>query len=187
MGNREKLLDGAKQCLFEKGYAQTTARDIAAASGANLASIGYHYGSVQALMNAAMLQAIEEWGDAVGLALAAHGDEQGDPLAGYWRRVLSTLGEHRDLWVASVEAMLVAERQTDLRQQMADGVEQGRSGLAAIITGTAEESLDEETIRTVGSVTMALMSGVLIQWLVDPARAPGPDQVAAGLRALAKI
>lgn len=49
MGHREDLLEGAKRCLLEKGYARTTARDIGAASGTNLASIGYHYGSKEAL------------------------------------------------------------------------------------------------------------------------------------------
>jgi hypothetical protein len=34
---------------------------------------------------------------------------------------------------------------------------------------------------------MALMSGVIIQWLADPATAPGPEQIVAGLRALASI
>ena len=32
MGNREDLLAGAKKCLYEKGYARTTARDIASAA-----------------------------------------------------------------------------------------------------------------------------------------------------------
>jgi hypothetical protein len=38
-------------------------RDIVAASGTNLASIGCHYGSVWALLNAAVLAAIQEWAD----------------------------------------------------------------------------------------------------------------------------
>ena len=53
MGNREDLLAGAKRCLYEKGYASTTARDIATASGTSLAAIGYHFGSKEALMNQA--------------------------------------------------------------------------------------------------------------------------------------
>nr|WP_199834432.1 TetR family transcriptional regulator [Streptomyces sp. NRRL F-5755] len=44
MGHREDLWEGAKRCLLDKGYARTTARDIVAASGADLASIGCHYG-----------------------------------------------------------------------------------------------------------------------------------------------
>lgn len=63
MGHREDLLEGAKRCLLEKGYARTTARDIVAASGTNLASIGYHYGSKGALLNLAFLKVTEEWGD----------------------------------------------------------------------------------------------------------------------------
>ncbi|MGH3648185.1 MAG: TetR/AcrR family transcriptional regulator, partial [Micromonosporaceae bacterium] len=51
MGNREALLEGAKRCFHEKGYARTTARDIAQASGVSLAAIGYHFGSKEALMN----------------------------------------------------------------------------------------------------------------------------------------
>jgi AcrR family transcriptional regulator len=45
MGNREELIAGAKRCLIEKGFARTTARDIASASGVSLAAIGYHFGS----------------------------------------------------------------------------------------------------------------------------------------------
>ncbi|GAA2538391.1 TetR/AcrR family transcriptional regulator [Winogradskya consettensis] len=189
MGQREKLLEGAKRCLSERGYAHTTARDIVAASdGANLGSIGYHYGSTQGLLNAAMLSAIEEWGDAVGAALATGGgDEYGDPLVSYWRRTLSTLETHRATWLASIEAMIQSEHSPELRGQIADGMQQGRSGLAAMLTGREEEGLDDGTVRSVGSVAMALMSGVMIQWLIDPARAPSAEQVAAGIRALAVI
>ena len=65
MGNREALLAGAKRCLIEKGYARTTARDIAAASGVSLAAIGYHFGSKDALMNQAIYEFVGEWGDEV--------------------------------------------------------------------------------------------------------------------------
>lgn len=185
MGHREDLLDGAKRCLYAKGYARTTARDIVAASGTNLGSIGYHYGSTQALMNAAMLSAIEEWGDAIAKALATDtGDESDDPMVRYWRRVIGTMDSHRNLWMASIEAMIQSEHAPELRAQMADGLQQGRSGMAAVLTGTPEDELDPETVSGLGSIQMALMSGVMTQWLVDPAHAPSAEQVVAGLRAL---
>jgi len=56
--HRDQLVKGAIKCLQTKGYAHTTARDIAAASGANLASIGYHFGSTQALLNTAVFAVI---------------------------------------------------------------------------------------------------------------------------------
>ena len=71
MGHREDLLAGAVRCLREKGYGRTTARDIVAASGTNLASIGYHYGSTQALLNAAVFQAMEDFGAEIGQVMAA--------------------------------------------------------------------------------------------------------------------
>ena len=80
MGHREALLEGARRCLEEKGYARTTARDLVAASGTNLASIGYHFGSKEALLNAAMIEAIEEWGAELQHALAVDIDPEAAPL-----------------------------------------------------------------------------------------------------------
>jgi AcrR family transcriptional regulator len=187
MGHREDLLQGAKRSLYERGYARTTARDIVAASGTNLGSIGYHYGSTQALMTAAMMSAMEEWGDTIAAALSADTDpgDATDPLVRFWRSVIGTIDSHRELWLASIEAMIQGEHQPELRAQIAAGMEQGRSGMAAMITGTPEDQLDEATIRSVGSAQMALMSGVMIQWLVNPATAPSAEQIAAGVRALA--
>ena len=187
MGHREDLLEGAKRCLYEKGYARTTARDIVAASGTNLGSIGYHYGSTQALMNAAMLGAMQDWGDAVAAALAAGGDTGEDRLTGFWRRVIGTIDTHRQLWLASIEAVLQGEHAPALRAQMAAGLQDGRSGMAALVTGRPEDTLDDETVHSIGSVQMALMSGVMVQWLVDPEHAPRPEQIAAGLRALQSL
>ena len=66
MGNREVLLAAAKRCIYEKGYARTTARDVTSAAGVSLAAIGYHFGSLEALMSAALIEAIEDWSDESG-------------------------------------------------------------------------------------------------------------------------
>lgn len=63
MGHREDLLEGAKRCLLEKGFLRTTARDIVKESGTNLASIGYHYGSKDALLAQAYVSLVEATGD----------------------------------------------------------------------------------------------------------------------------
>jgi hypothetical protein len=83
--------------------------------------------------------------------------------------------------------MVAAEHEPDLKAQLAGAIEQGRSGMAAVLTGAEESTLDPSVVRGLGSVQMALMSGVIIQWLTDPSRAPSPEQVVAGLRALAAI
>src|SRR6185312_852695 len=60
MGHREDLLEGAGRCLLEKGFLRTTTRDIVKESGTNLASIGYHYGSKDALLAQAYLDLVSE-------------------------------------------------------------------------------------------------------------------------------
>jgi AcrR family transcriptional regulator len=182
MGHREELLKGAKRALYEKGYARTTARDIVALSGTNLGSIGYHYGSTEALMTAAMISAMEEWGDQVTQALPGDGD-----MVAFWRRVIASITSHRALWLASVEVMIQAEHNPELRAMLTGGLQAGRSGMAALFTGRPEDQLDPETVRGIGSVQMALMSGVVTQWLTDPASAPTAEEIVAGLRALAAL
>jgi AcrR family transcriptional regulator len=180
MGHREELLKGAKRALYEKGYARTTARDIVALSGTNLGSIGYHYGSTEALMTAAMISAMEEWGDRVAHTLTGDGD-----MVTFWRRVIASITAERALWLASVEVMIQAEHNPDLRAMLTGALQAGRSGMAALLTGRREDQLDDETIRSVGSIQMALMSGVVTQWLTDPATAPTAEEIVAGIRALA--
>src|SRR5882724_10306811 len=102
MGNREDLLAGAKQCLREKGYARTTARDIATASGVSLAAIGYHFGSKDALMNQAVYEAVGDWSETFERALAAADPEASAPqrLDLQWTRMVESFGENRPLWAA---------------------------------------------------------------------------------------
>src|SRR5688500_3617892 len=163
MGHREKLLAGAKRCLYERGYARTTARDIVAASGTNLASIGYHFGSKEALLNAAMIEAIDEWGDELERALITDIDVGSmDPIERFesiWTRVIASFGTHRPLWVASFEAFVQAQRSPELLTQLAAGHEEARFGLAALFQGIDESMVDERAVRTLGSFYLALMSG----------------------------
>src|SRR5262245_63379075 len=107
MGNREALLAGAKRCLIEKGYARTTARDIAAASGVSLAAIGYHFGSKDALMNQAIYEFVGEWGEEVQRALGAEGGLDAEPLKGFesilGRTIESFSGQARGVWGGQLE------------------------------------------------------------------------------------
>jgi AcrR family transcriptional regulator len=184
MGHRESLLEGAKRCLLEKGYARTTARDIVAASGTNLASIGYHYGSTEALLNAAIIQAIEEWGEEIGQALAEDGDPQATPLEQFetrWTRVIESCGAHRQLWLATIEATAQAERAPDVRAFLAGALQQGREGLAELFQNV-DAAAEPKKAWTVGSFYQALMTGVMVQWLIDPQRAPSGHDLAEALR-----
>lgn len=184
MGNREDLLAGARRCLEEKGYLRTTVRDIATASRVSMAAIGYHFGSREALLNQALFAAIDEWGERLG-PVAGGGGSAAERYTDMWTREIASYRTHRWLWASSVEAFVHAQSSPDLLTLLAAGQREGRRGLAAQLTGVPEAEVAEEDVRGLGSVQLALLSGVMIQWLTDPEGAPDAREIAAGLRALA--
>lgn len=187
MGNREDLLSAAKRCLYEKGYARTTARDITTASGTSLASIGYHFGSKEALLNTALVEATNDWGEELERALTAGTGPDRDPVEQFeavWTRVVESLAAHRPLWAAQFEIFAQIDRVPQLREFLADAMQQGRMGLAALLHDV-DPAAEPETARAVGGFYHALLSGVLVQWLTDPERAPSGHDLAQGLRTIA--
>jgi AcrR family transcriptional regulator len=187
MGNREDLLAGALECLKEKGWARTTVRDIAAAAGVNHAAIGYHFGSREALLTAAFVQAMDEWGGEMEAVVRAGLDPDATPRERYeafWRKAIESYGAHRRLWLASVEAAVEAEHNPRVRELMVAAMREGRSGLAAGLVGVPESELDDKDVRTIGSLQLALMSGVLLQWILDPDNAPTAENLTDALFAL---
>ncbi|MEV4895877.1 TetR/AcrR family transcriptional regulator [Nonomuraea sp. NPDC055795] len=190
MGNREDLLAGARRCLEEKGWARTTVRDIAASASVSTAAIGYHFGSREALLTAALIEALDDWGTETGRALAAYGAGDATPAQRYealWDRVIASFSAHRTLWLASIEALVQAEHSDELRRYLAGGQAQGRQGLAAILGGVEEDAAGDAEARTLGAVQMALLTGLVTQWLTNPGQTPAGADVVAGLRALARI
>jgi AcrR family transcriptional regulator len=185
MGHREDLLAGAKRCLAEKGFAATTARDIVAASGTNLASIGYHFGSKDALLNAAIIDSFDDWDDEIAHALrCATPNTPVDRLEAFLDGVVAALTSDRSTAVASVQAYARAEHTPDLRDQIAGAYERGRRSVAALILDVAEDEVDDQTALQLGSLALALVNGLVLQTLLDPERAPSGRDLAAALRAL---
>lgn len=161
MGNREDLLRGATQCLIERGWARTTVRDVAAAAGVNHAAIGYHFGSKEALLTQALVEAVEELSDELARQAPAGTPEQ------RWQALIDTFTTHRPLWVAQLEAAVQAERSPEVRERLVKGQREARHGLG-------------------GSVPLALLTGLMLQWLLDPEHAPSGTEVTAELRSLAR-
>jgi AcrR family transcriptional regulator len=186
MSHREDLLEGAVRCLREKGYAKTTARDIVQASGTNLASIGYHYGSTEALLNAAVVRAMDDFGAEIGrsmAALAETGDGKADDtllrrFERFWEYTIASFTENPGVWLATFDIFSVALRNPEVRTTLADGLEDGRQLWARAIYRADEDE------RAIGSLHQALLSGVLVQWLMDPGRAPSAADLARGLLAI---
>jgi AcrR family transcriptional regulator len=184
--NREQLLEGALTCLHTKGYARTTARDIAAASGANLASIGYHFGSKENLMNEAVARTCEDWTDAIGKATFSEPDVPPlERVARSWQAMIGGFEERRTELVSFVEAMAQAERSDELRQRMAALYRRLRDAVGDMVRNSLGEQaeLPGADARVVASYLIAVCDGLVLQWLLDPEDTPDADQLIGALGA----
>ncbi|MEU2250855.1 TetR/AcrR family transcriptional regulator [Streptomyces sp. NPDC019224] len=187
MGHREDLLEGAKRCLLEKGYARTTARDIVAASGTNLASIGYHYGSKEALLNLAFIKVTEEWGETLtpdGERTEGEPEAPAAPLDQFretWERVIGSYEQTRAVWQLQMEVISRIDSDPELQKALAGPQRAGRDGLAESMMGVDPEA-DPERARVAGLFCQALLAGVMVQWLMDADSAPSAQDLTDGLK-----
>ncbi|MEV0413336.1 TetR/AcrR family transcriptional regulator [Streptomyces sp. NPDC050448] len=186
MGHREDLLEGAKKCLVEKGFVRTTARDIVNASGANLASIGYHYGSKDALLTQAYTELAQEWGDSFSPEVTGEGGSL-ERFRSVWEGVIGHQEESSPIWAASMEVALSRDRLPELRAMLTASQGEGRRGLVALLAGLPEEDLDERDERTLGGLYEALLTGVMAQWLFNPEGALTAEELTEGMRRAAEM
>jgi AcrR family transcriptional regulator len=189
MTNREALLKAAKQCLLEKGYARTTARDIASAAGVSLAAIGYHFSSKEALLTEALLLAFGEWDQDLQRALQASVPPNGTPARRYeatWARIIATFESHRSLWIANFEIFTQMVSQPATREILVSQLQTARTGLAAMFLNQEESAISDRTSRTIGTFHHVLLSGLLVQWLIDPSSALSAKDMTEALRRTAE-
>jgi AcrR family transcriptional regulator len=178
MSHREELLAAARKCLEEKGYADTTARDLVAASGTNLSSIGYHFGSREALLNVALEEAFNEYADKI-LAIAAPAafDTEGrGRIRDAWIAMVEGFSDVRPLFIAFTEAMLRGVRNEELGRQLAESVQRQRAAIAAGIDA-GHPDLHGHSAETIASFMMALFDGLMIQWVLDPQSVPSAADI----------
>ncbi|MFJ5264465.1 TetR/AcrR family transcriptional regulator [Streptomyces sp. NPDC088387] len=184
MGHREDLLDGAMRCLLEKGFARTTARDIVKESGTNLASIGYHYGSKDALLAQAYVALVERLGDDFE---AEGGEFDGAPgslerFGEVWTNIIGTMRAPGSVWRLSMEILTMGDRMPEVRDHLARAQREAARGLIAMLMGGREEDIPDDELATLGKFYTTLMTGLIAQWTFDPKTAPTAEELTEGLR-----
>jgi AcrR family transcriptional regulator len=98
---RARLMDAALDLLAERGEG-VTLREVTDAAGANVAAVSYHFGSLQALCDAAIEEALERYLDAQQAAVDALGPKStlDDLAAAFARPMITALtkgGRDRDV------------------------------------------------------------------------------------------
>ncbi|WP_017587687.1 TetR/AcrR family transcriptional regulator [Nocardiopsis ganjiahuensis] len=184
MGHKEQLLEGAKQCLYTKGYARTTARDIVAVSGTNLASIGYHYGSKEALLTRAMVEAVHDWSTRLLGSLAL---VRTDPMGRFeeaMNQLVRSYPEVHTMVAANFEALAQMGGRPELRAQLAEWHSVARRSLAALVLDVPDGEVTPEQENGLGALLLTMLPGTMALFLVDPDSAPDGTRMAAGVRSL---
>jgi AcrR family transcriptional regulator len=183
MGHREDLLVAARRLLESKGYARITARDLAAESGTNLASIGYHFGSKEGLLNEVIRTVFDEWIEQ--LAAIAMADPDAAPLdraRATWSALLAGLPKRRALLLSYVEAMAQADRAPHLRRQFAEHYQGVRARVAGLVARSLHGAIsaDDPRAAAIASWMIAVCDGLALQWLLDPESIPAAADLNAG-------
>ncbi|MQA62926.1 MAG: TetR family transcriptional regulator [Actinophytocola sp.] len=189
MGHREQLLGAARRLLEDKGYAHITARDLVAASGTNLASIGYHFGSKAGLLNAAIGEIFDEWTEQLAeIAMHAAVSTPVERAHVTWSALLDGLDSKRALLLSFMEAFAQADRTPELRAQFASQYQHIRERVAELVATSLEGesperalSPDDPQVKAVASFVIAVCDGLAMQWLLDPVNSPTGEELLGGL------
>jgi len=184
VGHREQLLAAARRLLEERGYAHITARDLVAASNTNLASIGYHFGSKAQLLNAAIEASFEEWAEQLAALVMA--DPQATPIQrgmATWVTALESLPGRRPMLQAYVDAVGQAQREPQLREQLAGHYRRARARVAGLVALSFDDgtAADDPRCLAIATFVIAVCDGLALQWLLDPDATPDGTQLLEGL------
>ena len=184
MGHREQLLEAARRLLVERGSARITARDLVAESGTNLGSIGYHFGSKDALINAAIEAAFDEWADQ--LASLVMSDPDATPIEramATWLTALDSLPSRRPILQAFIDCVAQAQRVPALQAQLAEHYNRARARVAGLVAVSLNDDTpaDDPRCRAIATFVIAVLDGLALQWLIDAEHSPTGDELREGL------
>jgi AcrR family transcriptional regulator len=181
--NRSELIEGTLRCLERLPPAQVTARAIAAESGANLASIAYHFGSKDELVTEAVILGLDRWLEQVAAALEGLADEA--PAVRYRRAaeaIEATRREHEGLARSFAGAIARAQHEPRVRALLAEGFRKTRPNVAALLGLGADQAGEDAA-----GLVHAQFTGLLFQTLLDPGLAIEGERMEAAQARLVRL
>lgn len=156
------------RCLERLPADRVTARAIAEESGANLASITYHFGSKDKLVTAAVIEGLDRWLADIERGLGEVDDDLPTPVRmGRAAEVVATTRQrHTGLARNFVGALAKAQHDAEVRNLLAQGFRRSRPAVAAILGLGADQDGEDAA-----GLVLAMFDGLIFQALLDPALA----------------
>jgi AcrR family transcriptional regulator len=184
--NRERILEGTLRCLERLPPEQITARAIARESGANLASITYHFGSKNNLVTEAVTVGLDRWLDEIATALVSATDgaasDSASRLLDAARAVDVTRRWHSGLARTFTTALAMAQHDARVRDLLAEGFRRSRTAVASLF-GLG----DDLAGRDAAGLLLAIFDGLLFQGLLDDDLVIEGDRTAVALARLRTV
>jgi AcrR family transcriptional regulator len=179
---RDALLAAAVQCIYEKGYTQTTQRDLLAASGANARSITYHFGSKDRLMASALAEIFRRRSEPV---LEAGERAGGPPLRQFtdvFVALLERVTANRELAFALADGV-AQTRSEELREVFGDHYGRVRRRIGVLIRTVVGDRYEAAggDVDALSAALLALVDGLVLQWVVDPDSVPDAELIMRSL------
>jgi AcrR family transcriptional regulator len=162
--NRSNLIEGTLRCLQRLPPDRVTARAITEESGANLASIAYHFGSKDALVTEAVVAGLDRWLEDVAATL--DGLDAAEPSTLLRRAdeaIDATRTQHAGLARNFLLALARAQHDGRVRDLLTEGFRKTRPRIAALL-GLGDDQPGEDAAGLVHSIFV----GLLFQALLDP-------------------
>jgi hypothetical protein len=132
-----------------------------------------------------MIALIGDWGETFAAAAAESGTAGSEArFRATWRALFKLFETDRAVLLASYEIAAQAVRSPELKAIFVAAWRDVRSDLPQDFIDV--EGLDAKTVRAVGGVLLALISGLTVQHLIDPAGTPGPGDLVLGIKTIAK-
>jgi AcrR family transcriptional regulator len=181
--NRSKLIEGTLRCLERLPPERVTARAIAEESGANVASITYHFESKDALITEAVIVGLDRWLAEIAGRLAELDDE---PPPERFRRAAAVTEEgrrrHTGLAANFLGALAKAQHDPRIRGLLTEGFLRTRPEVAGVL-GLGDDPAGVDA----GGLVLAMFDGLLFQVLLDPSLAIDGDRLARAQERLGTV
>ena len=179
---KDRLLEAAVVCLQRRGYAATTARDIASEAGANLRSIGYHYGSTRGLLLAAISANWRRWLAPLIAAASTDARLPEERLVEGMALFSIALSENAPMVHAWLEAVTLAPRDPELRATLAANQQEFRAALAANLAAAGQPDADSRA----GAI-ITVCDGLIVDFLLYGRACTPKDIARQAAAALARL
>jgi AcrR family transcriptional regulator len=170
-GNR--LVEAARTCLRAGGVGAATSRAITDAAGANLAAIGYHFGSKDRLVAEALVSSLRQWLEPAIAVLRSDGDpSQRTALA--IQTLVQTFSDHRADAPVYLEALVQSPRLPELSAALAQLLADLRETMTAQIVEMRDrgELPDWVEPNAMASLILAVANGLVLQVTIDGTSPP---------------